>query len=322
MTWDVLQLVRGAVSKKDLVPLLSHFCMYGGRIQGTNGFLCIDAACAALSEHEFAVPADRFIKAIDACHGEPLMKYDHEKRVLVMSRGRFKAKIQTGDVTQYPRHDKPEGTTVVPTDDILKPLRRLRPFIGEDASRRWCLSVFVSGGYAYATNNVIVVRVPFPAQLPDGYMIPGYAVDELLRINEPPQSIVVGENHTSFFFGDYWVKAQLDSSRWPDIAALFERIHEGAEMVEVPPGLAVAVDTVAPFSTMPEIILTADQVTTPDGDHGAEVDGFTLHPGRYRTETLQLVLKAATLVDFSRYPQQIPWAGEQGMIGIFVGVRA
>ena len=40
---DVLDFVRGSISKKDIVPILKSFHVYDGRIQGTNGRLTIDS---------------------------------------------------------------------------------------------------------------------------------------------------------------------------------------------------------------------------------------------------------------------------------------
>ncbi|MDZ4343969.1 MAG: hypothetical protein U1E51_16235, partial [Candidatus Binatia bacterium] len=72
---DALKFVRGAVKDSDTVmPVLTHFCIHKGRIQGTNGRISIDSPCPELT-FEAVLPADKFLSAIDACKGEPKMRF-------------------------------------------------------------------------------------------------------------------------------------------------------------------------------------------------------------------------------------------------------
>jgi hypothetical protein len=320
---ETLRLVRGAVSSKDLVPMLTHFCVYDGRIQGANGFLCIDAICPGL-EGDFAVPAERFLKAVDACAGEPKIVTDAGK--VIVSRGKFRAKMASHPRSVYPAHDEPERTAenaVALGGDIIAALRAVRDFIGVDASRRWSMSAKAFGGWLYATNNVSAVRVPLDTSRP--VVFPSYLIDELLRNGVEPDATWATEHYIACDFPGWWVRASFAHDQWPDIDQHFDRAFDGAEIVPVPPGLLDAVEMVAPLSSdlkAPEIWFADGKVTTPDGDHAAEVEGFDLPEGRYRLEPLRLALKHAHGVDFTRYPGAIPFTNDDiGLQGVFVGVR-
>ena len=320
---DILKLVRGAVSTKDLVPTLTHFCIYAGRLQGANGFLCIDSECSELAGLDCTVPADRFLRAIDACKGEPKLKVDGTD--LIVSKAKFKAKIATRSRTEYPLHERETGTEIRLLEPLLPRLRALRPFIGEDASRRWSLALCWQAGWLYASNNVVVVRVPLKIDAPEGTIIqiPSYLVEEALRIGEEPQQCHLTENSLTLTYHVFWLKGSLTHERWPDGAAIIEKADFNG-CAQVPAGLLDAAETVSRFTVdakSPIIELTEDAIQTPDAEHSAVVDGFRLAPGAYRSEILLLVLSAAKKIDFSAYPGAVPFEGANGMQGVFVGVR-
>ena len=64
---DSLKIVKGAVAKKDLVPVLTHLHIHHGWVSATNGKMTITLFIEELVELDIIVPAAKFIAAINRC---------------------------------------------------------------------------------------------------------------------------------------------------------------------------------------------------------------------------------------------------------------
>jgi len=315
---ETLQFVRGAVAKKDLIPVLTHFRIYDGRIQGGNGRLSIDAPCPELAGMDITVPAERFLKAVDACDGEPKLKITDGGK-LSITRKKFRALLPLGDPNAFPL-GTPDGKQVAHDGEFLTALRRLRQFVGEDASRPWACGILLKDGYAYATNNIIICRTPCHwGCLLEPINLPSFAVDELLRINQEPDSIRVTDTAIMFGYGDSWLKTQLFDLNWPEI----DRFFDTKATAKVPAKLQDAITKILPFCPdpkFPAIRFGPDGVSTIDGDMMAEVSGIELPEACFRAEPLMMVLDVATHIDFYCFPNPSPWRGKN-LEGMMVGVK-
>jgi len=315
-----LKLVRGAVADKDLVPVLTHFHIHDGRIQGGNGRVTIDAPCPELAELNITVPADRFLKAVDGCDGGPNLNVT-EAGALMVKKGGFKVRLPLSPQDDFPRIEQEPGEEPIPVKDLLPILQRLRPFIGEDASRPWLCAVAVMDGYAYATNNPVMVRVP-AGDLP--FMtIPVFAVDELLRMRLEPESVTVTETGLLFHLpGGTWLQCRSLAGEWPDVGEYFEE-HGNYPMV--PSGLKAAVEKILPFCPdlkFPEVHLGPEGISTADGAMSAIVETTDLPESRWHAKNLLLILSEATEIDFSTWPAPCRWSGVGGLQGVAVGLSS
>jgi DNA polymerase III sliding clamp (beta) subunit (PCNA family) len=313
---SILNLVRGSVSTKDFVPVLQCFHIYNGRIQGQNGRIAIDAPFPDMGD--ITVPAERFLKAVDACDGEPKISVTEEGK-LSIKKGAFRAVLPLHDHTAFPRAEK-TGEVLATCDGLIAMLRRLRPFISEDASRPWALGILLRADYAYATNNVILARTPFEWSFGD-IILPVYAIDELLRIGEEPTVVLVDDTALTFEYkSGAWLRAQLLTGGWPAVENKFDDIPQ---LEPVPDGLREAVEKVLPFCPDPKfplIALSANGVSTAEGEHMAAVEGIVLPEGRYRAETLLAVLEVAKRISLEDYPRPVMFSGDQ-IEGMFVGMK-
>lgn len=310
---DQLKFVRGAVAKKDLIPVLTHFCFNGGQVQGGNGKLTI---CHTVDmKMDVAVEADRFLRAVDACEGEPKLKITDGGK-LTVSKGKFRALLPTREVSEFPWAEPDKGKKQ-PAAAFVQDLCLLRDFVAEDASRPWACGVLSSDGHVYATNNIIIVRkqtVKTPT-----VNIPGFAIDELMRIKELPDSFIVGENSITFFYPDGWLKTQLFHVDWPDVGAFFKE----EATTPVPEGLPDAVARIKPFCTNPKFpVIQFDDgcIRTQEGDTSATVEGFDIGKGSFRVEQLEKVLAVATHLDVNKWPEPCPFRNSY-LEGLLVGVR-
>ena len=317
---DALRLVRGSVSDKDLIPVLTHFHIHDGYIQGTNGRIAIETFSKELKDFNITIPADKFLRAVDACDGEPKLKVT-EKR-LTVSKGGFKAMLPLGEHDSFPKETIENGNWQ-PTSGILKLVRSLMPFISKDASRPWSVSILFSDGFAYATNNVVMAKIPFDTDLWKRFAIPAIAVEEISRIGQEPTDIMVTENAVLFKYTWGWLKSQVMSHEWQDVSAFIPEVMAG--LAGVPDGLLKAVDKILPFCPdpkLPIIQLGVAGVSTADGSQQAEVSGIELPEGRYRAENLKLVLENCDEIDLTPYPSHCYFSNSVNkMTGIFVGMR-
>jgi len=319
---ETLDLVRGAVSTKDLLPVLTHFHIYSGRVQGGNGRVTIDAPCEELAGLDVTVPAKRFLDAVDACEGEPKIKVSDAGR-LTLTRAKFRATLPLASHDSFPRSEYRRGEAkqyALPKTFLLS-LGTLFPFVGEDASRPWCASVLLRDGYAWATNNVTLARMPIGAGYPV-VAIPVFAVEELLRIDREPRKMMATDVAVTFDLGDgIWLKAQLLTGEWPDVSKIMPTKVPN-KMVSTK-GLAEAVLKVAPFCPDPRIpiIVTGDKgVSTMEGDMCAQVACGALPEARFRADVLLPVLEVAQDIDLSAYPNPSYWRSNV-IDGVVVGVR-
>jgi len=317
---DDLAFVRGVVNEKHVLTVLQHFFIHDGRIQGTDGRVAIDSPCVAFKGVNAVVPAGRFCRAVDSCAREPRFTFTEQR--LTISSGSFRAHLPLAELESYPVSDPPKQKQPLRID-LKRVLSLLRPFVSSDGTRPWSCGILLDGKHAHATNNVALARAPCEIKLTRPINLPVFAVDEILRVPDLPTHLHAEENSATLFYDkDRWIRSQLFSSEWPDLTVLYKSIPK--KMPKVPEGLSVAVDHVAPFcpdENLPVIVLGAKGIGTEEGVMGAFVSLPGLAEGRYRAEVFQLVLSAATHIDLKGYPGHVFFAGQDGLVGVFTGVR-
>ena len=310
-----LRFVRGAVAEKDHVPVLTHFRIQNGRIQGSNGRMAIDAPCPQLSEVDILVPADRFVKAIDSCDEEPTLKIT-EGGKLSISLKPFRVLLPLAEVGDFPMQ-QPTGVSVGCPVGLKNVFKRLRPFVGSDASRPWQCGILLRDGLAYATNNVTMACMKLPWTGGD-IVLPSYAVDEVLRVQFEPTELLLDKTSMTFHYGTAWMKTQLLNLEWPNVQDMFV----SGVLPAAPESMLAAVQKIIPFcpnKKFPAIQLSERGVSTSEGDMMATVEGDILPNSMFRAEPLQAVLNEALAIDFTPYPKPCPWYGD-GIKGLLMGV--
>lgn len=316
-----LRFVRGAVSTKEMIPVLTAFHIYEGRIQGMNGRLTIDCPCPELAGLDITIHAETFLKAVDGCDGEPKLEIIGEGKLKISRRG-FKVVLPLLPHASFPKQVQAgvEGEKI--SAGLLPSLRVLQPFVGEDASRPWACGMLFRNGMAYATNNSTLVGIEayhFATDL----NLPFFLIDELLRIGEEPSSAHSTGDSISFSFkSGAWIKSQLLSLEWP--AAVEGMLQFEADQDIIPAGLDRAVEKLVPFcpdKKVPIIKFTPEGIQTMDGDKNACISEFPMPDGAYRAEPLITMLRAASHAGFDKYPGRIPFSGSAGLRGILMGVN-
>jgi DNA polymerase III sliding clamp (beta) subunit (PCNA family) len=320
---NILKLVKGSISKKDFIPILSHFHIYNGRIQGSNGRITIDAPIPQLKDLNVTVPSDKFIKAINSCKEEPKIKVSEKGNMSIVS-GKFRARIPLAEHDKYPKVELPADNYIpINNQQILPILKRLKPFVGSDASRKWINSIYIHNGFAYATNNPVMARVPVEYDI--NGILPIFGIDELIRINKEPIRVHITENAIYFDLDDdVWIKIQTINSPWPDVESLFKSV-DFSNLIIIPENLKEAIETIVPFCVdvkFPEIQFGKNWVTTADGDSRAMVEDIPLNSNsNWHALNFLLVLSEALGYDLTPYPKPCPWKGKGGIEGVMIGLK-
>jgi len=318
---EALKFVHRATADKDVIRMLTHICVHDGKLQGADSRMAIEADCPELAGNSFTAPAEKFIKAVLGCKGEPTIVANDDGTIKV-SHKRFRVTLPTLKVSDYPVQTfKPaDAVKIAAPAGFINALRKIFPFISQDASRPWSLGVCLRPEYLYATNNVTMARVPCEWNGPI-INLPRYVVQELLDIDKPVSEIWASPTSISFQFEGAWMRAQLYTDSWPEsVTKMFdvEREYE-----PVPENLLEAVEQLIPFCPdvkFPSIYFKDGAITTANGLQSAEL-GFDWHgTGVYRAEVLKLVLGVARHWTSSAYPKPVFFKGD-GIQGMMVGIR-
>jgi DNA polymerase III sliding clamp (beta) subunit (PCNA family) len=316
---NALKFVRGAVAAKDFVPALGHFRIQNGLVKGYNGAL---ALCGPIDLDLSVTPkALPFIKAIQACQDTIALHVTDTGRLSIKS-GRFKAFV---DCIQEEFPDiQPEGDAIKLDGELLKVLKKLAPFIAEDASRPWARGILFRGQSAYATNNVVIIEHWLGYTFPVEINLPKSAVAELLRINEEPESMQVTANSVTFHFSNRrWLRSQTYSLDWPDIAKVLDR---EATPGEFPEALFTSIhDCLIPFLEEDGGIYFKDDgsIATSHADGlGASVQFEPFGAkGKYNAEQMMLLDGVAERIDLGSFPAPSLFYGDK-VRGAIVGMRS
>lgn len=320
MLLEALRFVQGAVAKKDHAPALTHLAIEQGRVKSYNGRIAL--SCPIPCDFDVRPKANLFIKAIATCRAEVALHMTTAGRLAVRS-GKFRAHIEC-DEGPYP-DVFPDGKMIEAPSNLVSILKRLAPFISEDASRVWSRGIMFKGQSAYATNNVVAVQCDLDDTFPIEVNLPEAAVLEAIRIGEQPKYLLMADNHLTFFYeGDKWMRAQLCKEPSPDIgyviAKAYDTDHKG--LYNVDEELGVLLDDVAPqLGVLGAVYLRDGRLhTAPDDESGASVAVEHTEVGVFSHEHLKLVSTVAATINFSAYPRPVLFVG-RGIRGVIMGMR-
>lgn len=317
---DALKFVQGAVAKKDFVPALTHFRICNGRVKGFNGSLGI---CSPINiDLDIAPKAAQFVKAINACEEEISLHVAENGKLCVRS-GKFKTFVDCDDKHNYPDIE-PTGKMVQLGKELVPALKKLEPFIAEDASRPWACGVMFDGESAYATNNIVFVEHWLGYSFPVRVNIPASAIRELIRIGENPVRMQMTEDRIVFHYeGKQWLSTQVLTQPWPDVSGLFARMSMKGQK-PVPEGLWEALEHIVPFGDdLNRCFMLGSEISTTDK---SDVTGTSIKLkglpefGIYNGKQLLALKEVATSFAFDIYPSAVPFFGTATR-GLISGIR-
>ncbi len=312
-----LKFVQGAVARKDFLPAMTHFRIEGGTVRSFNGTL---ALCSPIPFDIDCTPkAEPLVRAIGHCEDTITLSMTEAGKLRVQSGG-FRAYIET--VEGATPHVEPAGELVQFDGEVLmKALKTVSPFIGNDASRPWTNGILLRDQSAFATNNVCLVEYWLGVDVPFVVNIPQAAIKEMLRIDEPPIHAQIDKNSVTFHYADErWIRTQLYETAWPDLRRVLDHT---CSPVPVDPRLFAGLDMISSFADELGRVYIENGVlrTHEHHDMGAtyQADGLAM-TGLYQIKMLSLLQGTATHADFGRYPEAALFYGDR-LRGAIVGMR-
>lgn len=312
-----LKFVQGAVGKKEFIPAITHFCIENGTVRAYNGTIALSSPIACdINCKPKAVP---MVQAIAKCENTITLNMTPTGRLSIKS-GSFRALIECIEESQA--HVEPEGETVhFDGKVLLEGLKVVQDFVGNDASRPWATGVLLKGQSVFATNNVCLIEYWMGVDFPRVVNVPRSAVVEMIRINEPPTHAQVAANSITFHYADgRWVRSQLYSTEWPDLARV---LSSPANPVKVDTELFKGLATIRPFmNKLGQVFLKEGLMHThEDPNEGASFDIDWSHGDAiYSLDMLQLLEDIAISADFTTYPAPCIFYGER-LRGAIIGMR-
>jgi DNA polymerase III sliding clamp (beta) subunit (PCNA family) len=205
----------------------------------------------------------------------------------------------------------PSGSYVDSPGDFLQAIRKISPFIAEDASRKWARGILFKRQSLFATNNICLVEHWLPAVFPFEANVPQETIRELLRINEEPIGIQIDTNHITFHYtGDRWLASQLYETTWPDFLTILD--NESSQQ-KFPDTFFAALKTLSSFTDiMDRAFINPDGITTTNEEQtGSTVEmKINAPPCVFNLKQLQKLETVATTIDFSLYPRPCIFYGD------------
>lgn len=316
---DALRFVQGATKSIVLAPELEHYQIRDGRIVGFNGYMALSSPIDL--EISAKPRAKLFQKALQSCGETVSLGLMPSGRLHVKSGG-FSAFIPCHDDEIY--EAQPEGEEFPAPAGMLSAMRRLYSVISSDASRPWAMGLSVGGGAYTATNNIAILQVWEGHGLPT-FNCPRFAVAEIIRVGQNPDSIRVTDSNVTFQWNDgRWLQTQLLAADWP-IEMIGKLLDSGAPGQPLPEGFFEALEKIRPFIPDTSNTVSFAENKLIAGQHLEEVSASHVVEGlpagpKFSEKVLSILEEEITTIDFSVYPNPCGFRGLNSR-GIILGQR-
>ncbi|RKY39596.1 MAG: hypothetical protein DRP85_09710 [Candidatus Makaraimicrobium thalassicum] len=322
---DNLKFVQGAVDDNRLDPTLSHFLMRDGYVTGFNGTMQITAPL--YDNVTLAPKAKELIRALDQCEDDVEVRMTDTGNLRLLS-GDFSAIVPTMNHTDLALDLNPQkGTTIIAPLNILDVIRDIKPFISDDASRTWSTGVLFGGGYAYATNNIVVARINTGVREDWWFNLPLFVVREMLRINESPNAFVFHEDNTKItvlYPGDRRLTAVLGGMDWPNLNNILDQLELGDGVKA--DTIIESIEKVMHFAGVDNGVYLGSTAVSTSMDPKvegaiAQCDTGALETTCYAIDQFRKLAGEGNMVDLTPYPNPAPfWNNRNGLLGALVGM--
>jgi hypothetical protein len=314
---DALKFVKGAVARKDPVPVLTHYRIKDGVICGFNGLICMASPIAlALDCQPKAQPFTEAIKICEELESTPSFAMTPAGRLTVKS-GKFKVHIECSP-EEYPPV-APEGEQVPVEPGLLEAFKTLAPMIGQDASRPWARGILLRDGSAFATNNVVIGEYWVGYKMPFDMNVPEECIKEVLRVKQDPTAISATARSITFHFDNgRWIKSQLLTTDWPNVGPV---LNKPSNATPVPPDFFDILGRIAAYADQSRKVhfLGNTLATHTDDGVGASVlvddPVWRVERGTYNIDLLRALDGLVAKIDFSLYPQPALFFGPDSTAG-------
>lgn len=236
---------------------------------------------------------------------------------VVIKRGRSRITIAQCEERATRCDDSGEHFALPP--DFTDVLRAVAPFISTDQTKRWACAVQLRNGYAYATNNVCLVRANCATGV--NVSLPDHLV-KILLTRQQPVCMAVSQSNIAFIWDDrVIVSTTANSLAFPDGAV---KMIDSAPLanVEITDEWRAAFELAATLAS-DELFIENDGIRVNRNSSKLQSD-VQLMPlsttTAWNPNFLAPAIGVATHFDPSPYPSPAPFRGDR-VKGLIMGRR-
>jgi len=315
--------LNDALSAKDLVAGMTHYCVSGGEILATNGR--ITAGHPWPFDGEFLVPGNEFEKILKHMPNDPIITVD--KDYIKLRSGRFSGKISTLPLDLWNHSTGIDGVMWRPIPGtLLGLLELLRPFISDNAVHPWATTVALQDGWAYASNNIAIAGAPGKGLGGVHALLPTWAIDFIVARSQGCSQWAWADHFVAFKWENgAWMRSQLVVGTFPERAAAMVRAaKEENPTQEITAEFRMAFEKVVGL-TESTVEIYADRIEGKFGKAMIEDAVACKAPSGapcsvWGAEYLAPALRVATHWSPELWPQPVPFKGSV-LSGYVVGRR-
>lgn len=293
-----------------------HIVFQDGAFQAFDGCIQMQAPSIFPAESIFALSESKLSSALSLT--SPVDAIIETAEMIKLTRGPLGVRVKKADAALGFFEPFKMSKGAKKADGLLAALRHVEPFMSEDATRPWSVSALLADGYAYATNNLALVRSPLPAIFDEPLSIPLPAMRVLCSLPSIDRIERPSEGRIRLSCGDACFQFSTGSAGWPEMPPLFKKLPK--KMPPLPPEMREATEAAAKLSDR-FISLGANKVESKsdimDSTYEVDLKGGS---GLFSARILALIAQVATHAEFSFFPDPIFFRGE-GIEGTAVGAR-
>ena len=314
---EAIQRIKRVLPDKEnpLAPMYELIRVSDGYMHATDGNLFI--AVPVSSPFNFTAPGKDLVRAV-LFGDNPEIELTGE--FLIFKQGRSRIKIPIVSDEKFPLLEPPPENMRPWTEGFLQALRKIRPFISNNAQHYWAMGAYAHEKGLAATNNVVLVDMDFDNPPLSG-LLPFWLIDTIER-DSPPDTCFDDATKVYLKWKDgTWLRSLRLVDEFPaqPIAMLVQmRARQDPEW-EISDEWRQAYKKSLEFAGN-EIVVTPDAIIAvgPASEITTKIesrcDGETFWDPRY----LGPLLDVATHWDISEYPKPTYFIGD-GLRGICVG---
>lgn len=229
------------ITKEVGAPYETHVYLKDNWATAFNGVV----SCGhRIEEPLFACPHNHLmLQALSKC-GDAISIEQAETRLAIKS-GKFKAFIPCLDPALL-QIGIPDAPVAIIDDRLKLALETVAVLANESATKVYLVSVLLNGYSVIGTNGVVIFECWHGIHLPSNISIPKSVVQVLSKIQNKLSKFGFSQSSVTFYFeDDSWIKSQLFSDEWPNIAGILDR---PSNQWPLPADLWKGLEAVAPFS--------------------------------------------------------------------------
>lgn len=330
--WNAVSWLKDALASRELVEHLTHYYLRDNRLYASDGRIMASIPCeivpAVAAEGPVLVPGKEFERLLKAMRPDRPVVVTRQETGVQLSQGRFKAVVPTVDPSAWPYDAHDSAALVQMPETFLEGLRRLRPFVSDNATQPWATCVQIESDGMLATNNIVIARAVCSLAITGAYLLPAWGVDFLLSHTEG----FVGGRFTDDAAHFEWanggrMRTQLVTGAFPERAKAMCRPTVGTrtpltvEWREVYARIAVVANG-GPVSCRAEHLETGGRGDSLRCEDGAETPVPSSGASVWSERHLTPVVDQAEWWTPELWPSPAAWGRNDGsLFGILAGLR-